>query len=327
MAENTKKVQVLECFDLPENPNSSVAYKLLPKNPDENYYNERTDRNIGWITREEQKILKNMTVGIAGCGGMGGLLAAQLLRMGIGEIRITDIECFDISNLNRQAAATKQTIGKSKAFSTARLLRDIADDSIITIYPQGISEKTAQDFIAGCDVICDEIEFFAVDARILLHMVARINGVSILNGNTIGFGTRLFFFTPDSGTMEECLDMSYQEAVQIVKDLRIEGKAKDARNRIINSIIKGLSPELPEYRRNDKIKNLPIFHERLGKEGKAPIIATNPPLATGFLADHTLLYLLKKNGITLDVVYPPKMPGYLYFDLGGGFKVVTGKWW
>ena len=146
-----KNLKIVQAYDLPGNPDADSVYELLPKDFSQSYYDERTDRNIGWITREEQEMLKNSVVGIAGCGGMGGLVAATLLRLGVGEIRIADIEVFDRSNLNRQFAASKNTIGKSKAFETAKILRDISDDTKIAVYPQGITEETAENFSEKCD--------------------------------------------------------------------------------------------------------------------------------------------------------------------------------
>ena len=171
-----------------------VAYRLLPNDPDDAYYEERTDRNIGWITKEEQAMLGRAVVGVAACGGMGAQLAEKFLRLGIGEIRIADSECFDISNINRQFAATKNTVGKSKAFETARLLRTITDDTTIVVYPQGISRSTARSFVEGCDVVCDEIEFWCACARIALHQHARICGVPVFVANTVGFGSHVFLY-------------------------------------------------------------------------------------------------------------------------------------
>src|SRR6266568_2247332 len=106
-------IPVVVCYDVPENPSTHVIYKFLPKHPDEAYYNERTDRNIGWITREEQnEILRKSVVGVAGCGGMGGKINETFLRLGIGEVRTGDSEVFDISNINRQLAAGRATVNK-----------------------------------------------------------------------------------------------------------------------------------------------------------------------------------------------------------------------
>src|SRR5258708_606589 len=261
---------MVECLDLPENPRGDVIYKLLPKNPEEVYYNERTDRNIGWITREEQnEIIRKSVIGIAGCGGMGGTLAQIFLRLGIGEIRISDCELFDASNINRQFAATRLTLGKSKAFETAKMLRQISDDTTIVVYPQGISEAMVDHFVEGCDVLCDEIEFWAIAARILLHKRARVGHVSLFCCDTIGFGTRLFFFTPASVTIEDCLGFTYEEAVALQKRVQTRtGTSEDIRQILENSW-RGLLPEFPEYCPNEPtFRNVEISRERLFNEGR-----------------------------------------------------------
>lgn len=286
------------------------------------YYRERTDRNIGWLAPHEQEILRNATVGIAGNGGMGGLLGAVMLRAGIGEIKIADREVFDASNINRQFAARKDTIGKSKALETAQELLRITDDARIVVYPEGIGEATADDFVAGCDLVFDEIEFFAISARILLHERARRAKVPLMNCNVVGFGTRLFLYTPDSMTMEEQLGLSYEEAQVLEREARQGSQV--AREEIITRVLDGLVPELPEYREGERAFVL----NRLRNEGKAAIFATNPPLATGFVADRAALFLLRNSGERRDIVEAPKMPGYLYFDAARmEAKVVKGIWW
>ncbi|MDP3963457.1 MAG: ThiF family adenylyltransferase [bacterium] len=310
--------------DLPANLDPSRPFRLLPKGVDEAYYWERVDRNLGWITRHEQQMLRDSVIGIAGCGGMGGQLAEKFLRLGVGEIRIADCEAFDTSNINRQFAATRNTVGKSKAVETARMLRGVTDDTVIEVWPQGVCEDTVDRFIAGCDVICDEIEFWAVGSRILLHQEARKRGISVFNCNTIGFGTRLFFFTPQSATMEECLNMTYEHAVELQEKVA-EGKAiKVEVDEVLQSVMNGLLPEFPDYAGNEYA----AFTGRLYREHKAPIIATNPSMATGFMADRILLYILRNSGIDRKVVEVPEMPGYLYFDAAKmEAKIVQERWW
>jgi len=317
-------VKKINCFDLPENPDPNCVYTLLPKNPDDEYYRERTDRNIGWITREEQEILRKSVVGIAGCGGMGGQLAQIFARLGIGEIRIADCEVFDVSNINRQFAAKRTTVGKSKAFETAKAVREITDDFTLVVYSQGICEETVDDFLSGCDVICDEIEFWAVGARILLHQQARKAGISVFNCNTVGFGTRLFFFTPDSGTMEDCLGLTYGEAKELQYKIQNKSADKQEIERVMGSVLNGLVPKVPGYCKPSELK---FILNRLFTEGKAAIIATNPPMATGFLCDHVLFYLLRKSSTKRNIVKPPGMPGYLFFDVGRmEVNIMEQKW-
>ena len=53
-------------------------------------YKEIFFRNGGLISETEQDILRRSSVAIAGVGGVGGLLAERLVRIGIGRIKITD---------------------------------------------------------------------------------------------------------------------------------------------------------------------------------------------------------------------------------------------
>lgn len=320
-------MKAVNLYDLPENPDAETVYHLEPKNEDEEYYLERTCRNIGWITPEEQNRLRHTSIGVAGCGGMGAQLAEKFVRLGIGEIRIADVENFDVSNINRQFAAMRSTVGKNKAFETARMLRAVSDDFRLSIYPQGICPEVVSDFLYDLGVVCDEIDFWAVAARILLHQKARRKNIPIFNCNTIGFGTRLFLFTAKSATMEECLGFSYEEAADLQKKIHSKTASEEEVNLVMEKVYGGLFPELPEYSDHPEAGNRKIIFERTIL-GKAPIVATNPPLATGFMADRVLLYLLRNSPVKRQIVETPEMPGYLYFDAAKmEARAVRGKWW
>lgn len=331
MKKNQKKhgdVFVKECYDLPKNPDKNTIYRLLPKNVNEDYYRERTDRNIGWITREEQKMLRTKTIGVAGCGGMGGSLTAILLRLGIGEIRLADIEDFDTSNINRQFAAMRSTIGKNKAFETAKMLRQITDDTTIVVYPMGIypdSPESVEHFVKGCDVICDQIEFWAVAARIILHQKARPYNVPIFNCNTVGFSTHIFLYTPTSCPAEEIMGITFGEALALQRKIQNKKANQAEINRVMERMIRIFVPELPSYFKGNRT----FVRKRLREEGKASIICPNPHMAGGFFADRVLLHLLSQAGFNKrDITDVPEMPGYLYFDAARmKVKVVRGKWW
>lgn len=312
MTASISGVPPVECHDLPQSPSMDIAYRLLPKDPDDAYYRERTDRNIGWITRQEQSILRDAVVGIAGCGGMGGLLASLLTRAGIGEVRIADCETFDISNINRQFGAMRGTVGESKALVTAQLTRAVTDDATLVVYPQGITEATVDAFLDSCDVVCDEIELLAIDARILLHRQARAAGVPLLNCNTVGFSTNLFAYTPDGMTIEAALGFDYDTA----RELRQRAGAGDraSAERIASNILRVVIPELPEYCPQEPESDRAAFLRRLAAEQKASIIATNPSFAGGFLANRVLLHLLRDSRVARDIVPTPAMPEYLYVD-------------
>lgn len=314
----------------PEFPAANTVYRLEPDTTTRDLYLERTDRNIGWITKDEQTMLREAVVGIAGCGGMGGLIAATLLRLGVGEIRIADTEVFDVSNLNRQFAANKETIGRSKALETAKLLRAIADDTTIIVYPEGVTERTAEDFVDGCDVVCDEIEFWAVGSRILLHRAMRAKGGMLLNAPTVGHRVYVTKFTPASMTIEEVLGMEYREARILEKKVQCGRATSGEVRHVMDAMLRFAAPEVPEYAMEvSRYSTVDKVVERLRVETRASIIATNPPMASGFLANHILFELLeKKSAVKRMFATAPPMPGYIMFDAGLLVcKRTEEKWW
>ena len=322
------RLNVFEGTCLPEQLDPNTVYRLLPNDPDPTYYKERTDRNIGWITKEEQEMLHGKTIGIAGCGGMGGLIASTFVRAGIGEVRIADCEEFDVSNINRQFAAKRRTVGISKAFATARAIRGITDDTTLVVYPQGISEAAVQHFLSGCDVVCDEIEFWAVSARVLLHMWMREYGIELFCCDTVGHRTYLFHFTRNSMHVESAFGFGYQKAKELQNKIQDRSASPKEIRYVMDALIRTFAPEMPEYFSEAKRGTVAMFYERLFKEGRASIIATNPPMAAGFIANHVLLHLLQQSETKRSVVKVPEMPGYLYFDaamMKAGTK--EGKWW
>ncbi|MBX4189944.1 ThiF family adenylyltransferase [Candidatus Parcubacteria bacterium] len=313
-------MKIIPCDDIPDPPDLSAIYYLRSKNPDLDYYNRRTDRNIGWMTQKEQdQIHRNVKVGISGCGGMGGLTGSIHIRLGVAELRIADPERFDDSNINRQAGAGRYTTGKSKAIETARMMRKISDDVPIAVIPQGICKETADYFVEGCSLIADEIEFWAVGARILLHQTARRYGVPVFNCNTVGLSTHLFLFTPTSQTMEERLGLSLDEAMDLQEKIQSKKASKSEVSRVMESVRKGLVPELPEYCDiNSIILNREFTLRRLLNEGRASILPTNPHMCSGFLANHMLIYiwqnLVSDSDITRIIPRIPATPKYLFFD-------------
>jgi hypothetical protein len=208
---------------------------------------------------------------------------------------------------------------------TARELRRISDDTTVVVIPGGINEHTVDTFVAGCDLVFDEIEFFAVGARILLHQRARQRDIPLMNCNVVGFGTRLFLYSHAEGTatMEQQLGLSYDAAKAL--EARARAGDMDAIRVVSERVLGGLVPGLPEYRVGDR----DIVLGRLLREGKASIVATNPPQSTGFVANRAMLFLLERAGFRREhAVAAPEMPGYLFFDAATmEVQIVREAWW
>lgn len=97
-------------------------------------YEMFVSRNIGFVTRAEQERLKNAAVFIPGVGGMGGSALNCLVRAGIGRFVISDIDTFEVSNLNRQIFSNLDVVGESKAEATRRQIQKINPRAEVVLY-------------------------------------------------------------------------------------------------------------------------------------------------------------------------------------------------
>lgn len=88
-------------------------------------YAEMTTRNRGFVTEAEQGKLRAASVFIPGVGGMGGAAFMALVRAGVGQFVIADIDTFEVSNLNRQLFCRSDTIGMPKAEAARKLALEI----------------------------------------------------------------------------------------------------------------------------------------------------------------------------------------------------------
>ena len=128
----------------------------------------------------------------------------NIVRMGVGTIKIADPEEFAYSDINRQRGATTETIGKKKVDVLAAQSKAINPDIKVYTNPDGLSEENAEEFIEGASIVIDGLEFFSMSVRKKIFDYARDLGIFVLSSPIFGFGTSLAVFAPDGPTFEEC---------------------------------------------------------------------------------------------------------------------------
>lgn len=166
-------------------------------------YQEFFKRNIGFITPNQQKKIKTLSIGIAGAGGDGGLLAERLVRFGIGKIVMAEPDKFDKSNINRQYACNIKSINKNKAEVIAKELQLINPNLKVVIFNEGINGKNVKEFVSQSDVIIDEIEYSIPSISVGLAQEARRQNKYVFMGANIGWGASIFCFSPKGMTFEK----------------------------------------------------------------------------------------------------------------------------
>ena len=143
-------------------------------------YDEIFQRNIGVFTAEEQDKIKNLKIAIIGVGGLGAPVAEGLARLGVGELRLVEPDSYEVSNLNRQIGAYLDTIGRNKAEVLAETARRINPEINLTVKTQKIFENELKQFLYGCDLIVDCIDYFNIDEEIELHELAKNLNIPII---------------------------------------------------------------------------------------------------------------------------------------------------
>lgn len=166
-------------------------------------YEQAFSRNIGWVTTEEQKVLRNKRIAIAGMGGVGGVHLLTLARLGIGAFHIADFDHFDIANFNRQVGATISTLGKAKASVLADMAKDINPDVDVKVFDKGVDESNISEFLAGADLYIDGLDFFAFAARQSTFASCAKLAIPAITAAPLGMGAALLSFLPGGMTFEE----------------------------------------------------------------------------------------------------------------------------
>ncbi|KZK90344.1 Sulfur carrier protein ThiS adenylyltransferase [Pseudovibrio sp. Ad46] len=166
-------------------------------------YDAAFSRNIGWVTPEEQQTLRGKRVAIAGMGGVGGIHAVTLARLGIGAFSVADFDHFDIVNFNRQIGATVSTLQEPKVSVMAEQVRNINPEVDLRAFPDGVTDENIDAFLEGVDMFVDGFDFFVLGMRRKVFAKCRELGIPAVTAAPLGMGTAYLCFTPDGMSFED----------------------------------------------------------------------------------------------------------------------------
>lgn len=166
-------------------------------------YRDAFARNIGWVTPDEQDLLRNKCVAIAGMGGVGGVHLLTLARLGIGAFHIADFDRFEIANFNRQVGAAVSTLGQPKVDVLAHMAQDINPELAITRFADGVNADNLAAFLDGVDLYVDGLDFFAFAARQASFAMCDKLGIPAITAAPLGMGAALLNFMPGEMSFEE----------------------------------------------------------------------------------------------------------------------------
>jgi adenylyltransferase/sulfurtransferase len=139
--------------------------------------NDRYSRQILLknIRKEGQEKLANSSAVTIGCGALGTTIANNLVRAGIGHIRVVDRDIIELNNLQRQNLFDEDDIGSSKAWVFAEKLRKINSEIRIESIVDDVNYKNIENIIKNMNVVLDGtdnmlIRFLINDASVKHHI-------------------------------------------------------------------------------------------------------------------------------------------------------------
>ncbi|HEC75647.1 MAG TPA: hypothetical protein ENI33_00100 [Thermoplasmatales archaeon] len=125
------------------------------------------------IGKKGQEKLLSSRVAIIGCGGLGSVIATNLARAGVGEIRIVDRDYVEIDNLQRQILFDEEDAEKRvpKAVSAVEKLRKVNSEINLIPIVEDVSPLNIEKIIKDVDAVADgtdnmETRFLINDACI-----------------------------------------------------------------------------------------------------------------------------------------------------------------
>jgi molybdopterin-synthase adenylyltransferase len=179
-------------------------------NYDEIKYWEMIDRQKEILNKKEQLKLKNSTITVIGCGGIGGAAIEMLARMGASNIRIVDKDKFDVSNINRQLMSSMDSVGREKTAVTKEIICSINSFANVETLNIELNKDNVREIIAGSKVIVDALD--NLESRIITSRCALELDIPFVHGAIHGTMGQITTFNTKTPSYEETFKLSsYQK--------------------------------------------------------------------------------------------------------------------
>lgn len=157
------------------------------------------------IGEEGQRRISAGQALVVGCGALGSVIADQLVRAGVGTVRIVDRDFVEITNLQRQVLYDEQDLadGLPKAIAARRKLERINSDITLDAHVADVDHTNILRLAEGCDVILDGTDNFEI--RFLINDASLETGIPWINGGCVGSHGQVMPILPGRTPCWRCL--------------------------------------------------------------------------------------------------------------------------
>ncbi|WP_242135673.1 HesA/MoeB/ThiF family protein [Aestuariivivens marinum] len=150
-----------------------------------------------------QERLKNSTVLVSRCGGLGSVVAYELAAAGVGTLILAHAGNVKYSDLNRQLLMTYDWLGKPRVVSAEKRLKELNPRLNIISVPENINESNAERLVGMADVIVDAAPLF--EERFLMNREAVKQGKPLVDCAMYELEAQITTIVPGETACLSCL--------------------------------------------------------------------------------------------------------------------------
>jgi molybdopterin-synthase adenylyltransferase len=133
-----------------------------------------------------QKILSELTIGIAGLGGLGGIVAEYLARLGVDALVLVDYDRLEDANFNRSQGATRsdaaRRLPKIEIYKRVASEAATAHEFQISAHRESVAESVGLNALLDCDIVVSAAD--DAFARQVLNHMAYAHLIPVIDGGT-----------------------------------------------------------------------------------------------------------------------------------------------
>lgn len=219
-------------------------------------------RNLGLISEKQQNLLSNASVLIAGVGGMGGVAAEVLVRMGLGKLKIIDPDIYEASNSNRQIHCDITTLGKPKVEATKDQLLKINPNLDITSYQESLDIDNVNNVLEGVDYVINGMD--RMRNSLILERTARKMSLTIVDAWLTPYAS-VFVMTPDAMHWEEYLDLP-------TLGVSVENLTDEMCDKAVEKEVEYTFSKFTPYDVIEKQRVIDVIQHRAARPSLAPVV-------------------------------------------------------
>ena len=165
---------------------------------------ERQER-FAALGPEGQARLEGSRCLLVGCGALGGVIAQELTRAGVGTLVLVDRDIVEITNLPRQVLFEDKHAaeGTLKVEAALETLSRIGGPTRFETHAEHLDAENIEDLAEGCDLILDGTD--NLGTRYLINDYCVEAGLPWVYGGVVGSGGLVMPVLPGDGPCLRCV--------------------------------------------------------------------------------------------------------------------------